>query len=160
MANLFFMGLQFAVAIIVAAVAAYLGIWLFAKLTRGIDEWTELRKGNLAVGIVLGAIVIGLGITLRPALVPLTLNMDAAPLDAMAYRVLLHGVQVLVGLVLAGVSIGVAVWLFTRLTGSIDEWAEIGRGNVAIAVMLAGVIVATALITSTTLESVLALLTA
>ena len=158
MANLFFMGLQFVVALLVAVIAAYLGIWLFDKATRGIDEWNELRKGNLAVGIILGATILGLGITLRPALIPLALNLDAAPIEAVAYRILLHGVQVLVGLALATVSIGVSVWLFTRLTGSIDEWAEIGRGNTAIALVLAGVIVATSLIVSTTLEAVLTLI--
>jgi uncharacterized membrane protein YjfL (UPF0719 family) len=75
-----------------------------------------------------------------------------------AYRILLHGVQLLVGIVLAVVSLGLSLWLFTRLTGSIDEWAEIGRGNVAISAVLAGVIIATALITSTTLEAVLTLI--
>ena len=158
MANLFFSGVQFVVAIIVAAIVAYLSVWLFNKATRGLDEWNELRKGNLAVGVVLGATIIGVGLVLRPALAPLGLNLDAAPVDAVAYRILLHGVQVLVGIVLAVVSLGLSVWLFTRLTGSIDEWAEIGRGNVAIAAVLAGVIIATALITSTTLEAVLALL--
>src|SRR5512135_1971001 len=147
MANLFFSGVQFVVAIIAAAIVAYLSVWLFDKATRGIDEWNELRKGNLGVGIVL-----------RPALAPLGLNLDAAPVDAVAYRILLHGAQVLVGIVLAVVSLGLSLWLFTRLTGAIDEWAEIGRGNLAIAAVLVGVIIATALITSTTLEAVLALI--
>ncbi len=158
MVNLFLSGTQFVISIIVAAAAAYLSIWLFDKTTRNIDEWNELRKGNLAVGVVLGAIVVGVGIVLRPALAPLALNLDAAALDAVAYQVLLHGLQVIVGLVLAVVSIGLSLWVFTRLTGAIDEWAEIGRGNVAISAVLAGVIVTTALITSTTLETVLTLI--
>ena len=158
MANLFFSGVQFVVAIISAAIVAYLSVWLFDKATRNIDEWNELRKGNLAVGVILGATIIGVGIVLRPALAPLSLNLDAAPVDAVVYRILLHGVQVLVGIVLAVVSLGVSLWLFTRLTGSIDEWAEIGRGNVAIAAVLTGVIIATALITSTTMDAVLALI--
>jgi uncharacterized membrane protein YjfL (UPF0719 family) len=158
MADLFFSGVQFLVAIVAAAIVAYLSIWLFDKATRGLDEWNELRKGNLAVGVVLGAMLIGVGIVLRPALAPLALNLDATTTDAVAYRILLHGVQVLVGIVLAVVSLGLSLWLFTRLTGSIDEWAEIGRGNVAIAAVLAGVIVATALITSTTMDAVLVLI--
>ena len=158
MVNLFLSGTQFVISVIVAAAAAYLSIWLFDRTTRTIDEWNELRKGNLAVGVVLGAIVVGVGIVLRPALAPLALNLDATPLDAVAYRILLHGLQVIVGLVLAVVSIGLSLWVFTRLTGAIDEWAEIGRGNVAIAAVLAGVIVATALIISTTLEAVLVLI--
>lgn len=155
MVELFFSGVQFVIAVIAAAIVAYLSIWLFDKATHGIDEWNELRKGNLAVGIVLGATIIGAGIVLRPALAPITLNLDASAAEAVAYRILLHGLQVLVGLLLAVVSLGLSLWLFTRLTGSIDEWAEIARGNAAIAAVLAGVIVATALITSTTLEAVL-----
>jgi uncharacterized membrane protein YjfL (UPF0719 family) len=158
MANLFLSGVQFIVAIVAAAIVAYLSVWLFDKATRDLDEWNELRKGNVAVGVILGAMIIGVGIVLRPALAPLNLNLDAAATDAVVYRVLLHGVQVLVGIVLAVVSLGLSLWLFTRLTGSIDEWAEIGRGNVAIAAVLAGVIIATALITSTTMDAVLALI--
>ncbi len=158
MANLFFSGVQFVVAIVAAAIVAYLSVWLFDKATRGLDEWNELRKGNLAVGVILGAAIIGVGIVLKPALAPLNLNLDAAPVEAVVYRILLHGAQVLVGVVLAMVSLGLSLWLFTRLTGSIDEWAEIGRGNLAIATVLAGVIVATALITGTTLEAILALI--
>ncbi len=159
MADFFLSGTQLVISIVVAAAAAYLSIWLFDKTTRDIDEWNELRKGNLAVGIVLGTIVVGVGVVMRPALAPLTLNLDATLPDAVALRILLHGVQVIVGLVLAVVSIGFSLWIFTRLTGAIDEWAEIARGNTAIAVVLAGVIVATALIVSTTMEAVLALIT-
>jgi uncharacterized membrane protein YjfL (UPF0719 family) len=158
MANLFFSIVQFLVAIAAAAVAASLSVWLFSKATRGLDEWNELRKGNLAVGVILCAMIIGVGIVLRPALAPLALNLDATPSDAVAYRILLHGAQVLAAIALALASLGLSLWLFTRLTGSIDEWAEIGRGNVAIAAVLAGVIIATALITSTTLDAVLLLI--
>ena len=69
-----------------------------------------------------------------------------------------QGWQILGGLLLSIVAIGRSLWVFTRLTGSIDEWAEIGRGNVAIAATLAGVIIATALIASTALDSILALI--
>lgn len=158
MAELFLSGAQLVISIVAAALAAYLSIWLFDKTTRNIDEWNELRKGNAAVGIVLGAIVIGVGIILRPALVPATLNIDTGPTNAVIIRVLVQGLQVLVGMLLAVVSMGLSLWLFTRLTGSIDEWAEIGRGNAAIAIVLAGVIITTALISSTALDSILGLI--
>jgi uncharacterized membrane protein YjfL (UPF0719 family) len=158
MAELFLSGAQLVISIVAAALAAYLSIWLFDKTTRNIDEWNELRKGNVAVGIVLGAIVIGVGIILRPALAPAALNIDVGPANAVIVRVFVQGLQVLVGMLLAVVSMGLSLWIFTRLTGSIDEWAEIGRGNAAIAIVLAGVILATALISSTALDSILGLL--
>lgn len=37
---------------------------IFAALTPGLDEMDELRKGNVAVGIVLGAVVIATGIVI------------------------------------------------------------------------------------------------
>ena len=158
MSQLFLAGTQLVIAIVTAAIAAYLSIWLFDKTTRHIDEWNELRRGNVAVGVVLSAIILGVGIILRPALAPAAINLDAAPLNGVAYRILMQGLQVVVGLLLAVVSMGLSLWLFTRLTGSIDEWAEIGRGNVAVTAVLAGVIVATALITSTALDAILGLI--
>ena len=58
---------QFAVSILLAAIATYLGIWLYERATRDIDEWKEIRQGNAAVGLTLAAVVVGLAIILRPA---------------------------------------------------------------------------------------------
>jgi uncharacterized membrane protein YjfL (UPF0719 family) len=61
-------------------------------------------------------------------------------------------------LVLSLAIIAFALWLFTRLTGELDEWAEVGRGNVGVAVMLTGVILAAALLSGVALDSILTLL--
>jgi uncharacterized membrane protein YjfL (UPF0719 family) len=158
MQNLFLSGAQLVISIITAAIVAYLSVWLFDRTTRNIDEWAELRKGNIAVGIVLGALIFGVAIILHPALAPASINLDVGPANDVAARLLIQGLQILIGLFLAVVSIGLSLWIFTRLTGSIDEWAEIGRGNAAIAIMLAGVILATSLIASTALDSILGLI--
>jgi len=158
MAELFLSGAQLVISIVTAALVAYLSIWLFDKTTRDIDEWNELRKGNVAVGVVLAAIIVGVGIILRPGLAPAALNLDVGPTNAVIIRLAVQLIQIVVGLLLAVISIGTALWIFTRLTGSIDEWAEIGRGNVSIAIVLAGVIVATSLITGTALDAILMLI--
>ncbi len=158
MQNLFLSGAQLVISIIAAAIVAYLSVWLFDRTTRNIDEWAELRKGNVAVGIVLGTLIFGVAIILHPALAPTSINLDAGATNDVAARLLIQGLQILIGLFLAVVSIGLSLWIFTRLTGAIDEWAEIGRGNAAIAIMLAGVILATSLIASTALDSILGLI--
>ncbi|MBP7686542.1 MAG: DUF350 domain-containing protein [Thermoflexales bacterium] len=158
MAALFLSGAQLVISVITAALVAFLSIWLFDKTTRGIDEWNELRKGNVAVGVVLAAIIVGVGIILRPGLAPAALNLDVGPGNAVVIRLAVQLIQILIGLLLSIVSIGAALWIFTRLTGAIDEWAEIGRGNVAIAIVLAGVVIATALIVSTALDAILLML--
>jgi uncharacterized membrane protein YjfL (UPF0719 family) len=63
-------------------------------------------------------------------------------------------VQVVLALVLAVVMIIFALWLFDRLTGNLDEWAEIQQGNLAVAGLLAGVILSIALLGAAGIEAV------
>ena len=59
---------QVIIAVILAAVSSYLGLVLFSRATRDLDEWAELRKGNAAMGFVLGSIIVGIALILRPVL--------------------------------------------------------------------------------------------
>ena len=157
-ASVFLSGVQLLLAVILSALAAYLGVWLFNRSTPGLDEWAELRKGNPAVGVVMGAVIAGVAIILRPALRVVPLQVDAGATLDVAWRLLAQTIQVAVGLALSLAVIAFALWLFTKLTGELDEWVEIGKGNVGVAAMLAGVIIATALLSGVALDSILALL--
>lgn len=150
---------QFALAIVFSALAAYLGVWLFDRTTPNVDEWTLLKQGNVAVGLVLGAIVLGVAIVLRPALqVNTALRPDAGAVWGGVLLLGLQAIQVIVGLIFAVVAIALALWIFTRLTGDLDEWAEIVRGNVAVGIMLSGVVLSAALISGVALGAILQLI--
>jgi len=157
-APIFLSGVQLLLAVVLSALVAYLGAWLFNRATPKLDEWAELRKGNPAVGVVMGAVIAGVAIILRPALRIIPLQLDAGATLDVAWRLLAQTIQVATGLVLSLAVIAFALWLFTRLTGELDEWAEIARGNVGVAVLLASVIVATALLAGGALNSILVLL--
>jgi uncharacterized membrane protein YjfL (UPF0719 family) len=157
-ASIFLSVVQLLLAVVLSALTAYLGAWLFNRATPGLDEWAELRKGNPAVGLVMGAVIAGVAIILRPALRVIPLQLDAGTTLDVAWRLLAQILQVAAGLVLSLAIIAFALWLFTRLTGELDEWAEVGRGNVGVAVMLTGVILAAALLSGVALDSILTLL--
>jgi len=157
-ASVFLSGVQLLLAVVLSALAAYLGVWLFSRATPGLDEWAELRKGNPAVGLVMGAVVVGVAIILRPALNIVSLRLDVGATLDVALRLLTQALLVAVGLVLSLAAIAFALWLFTRLTGELDEWAEIAKGNVGVAALLAGVILGTALLSGVALDSALVLL--
>jgi len=147
----FFSVAQLLVAVALSAVVAYLSVFLFEQATKGLDEWEELRKGNAAVGVVLGAIALATAWMVRPALGVSLAGQDlgrALPYYALA----LEAVQVVFALVLAVVMIIFALWLFDRLTGKLDEWAELQRGNLAVAALLAGVILGIALLGAAGIE--------
>jgi uncharacterized membrane protein YjfL (UPF0719 family) len=148
---------QLAVAIIVSAIAAYLAFYLFQWFTRDLDEWQELRRGNPAVGVVLGAIVVAVAIVLRPAL---TVNAEGWDVGRNVYFWVLfaEGLQLAVGLVLSVVTLGLALYLFAALTRGIDEVAELAGGNMAVAGLLAGVVIGVALMVSQAMAQVMALI--
>jgi len=138
---------QLAVAILLSAIAAYLTFFLFLWFTRDLDELEALSKGNVAVGIVLGAILVSVAIVLRPALVVHSEGWDVGSL--IFFRALLvEALQLAVGLVLAAVTIALSLTLFAALTRHIDEVEELKKGNVAIACVLAGVAIAVSLMIS------------
>ncbi len=157
-AAIFLSIVQLALAVVLSALAAYLGLWVFSRSTPGLDEWSELRRGNPAVGVVMAAVVVGVAIILRPALQVVTLELDTGATLEVIWRLLTQALLVAVGLFLSLIVIAFALWLFTRLTGDLDEWAEIGKGSVGVAVLLAGVILATALLSGTALDGILKLI--
>jgi uncharacterized membrane protein YjfL (UPF0719 family) len=55
-------------------------------------------------------------------------------------------IQLILGIILAIGAIYLALNILDRLTKGVDEFEEIKKGNVAVALMMAGVIVSTALI--------------
>ena len=64
------------IAVILGVLASYIGVWLFSKSTRHLDDWGEVRRGNTGMGLVLGAIIVGIAIILKPALdLPLTVEI-------------------------------------------------------------------------------------
>lgn len=145
---------QLIIAIILSAVLAFLSFYLFQWFTRDLDEWEELRQGNRAVGVVLGAILVATALILRPALAVDTTMWDVG--YQVYGRVLLaEALQLAVGLVLAVLALGLAVLIFAALTRGIDEIEELKRGNLAVGGLLGGVILGVGLMVSQAVEQVM-----
>ncbi len=138
---------QLVVAVILSAVAAFLSFNFLQWFTRGLDETEELRRANVAVGLVLGSALIAVAIILRPALA-----VDPAAWDAgreVYLRALATGaLQIALGLVLAVLALGLALLIFSFLTRGIDEIEELRKGNLAVAALLSGVVLGVGLMIS------------
>lgn len=151
---------RLAVSIILSALAAFLGLWLFERSTRNIDEWEALRKGNPAIGITLAAVVVGLAIILQPAVsgsLPASsgrMALDLNPSLALMVTLLLILARALLGLVIGVFAIRFSVWLFTQLTKNLNEMVELENGNVAVAVLLGGVILAVSWLMSPVVDGI------
>lgn len=140
------------IAVILGVVASYIGVWLFTRATRHLDDWAEVRRGNTGMGLVLAAIIVGIAIILKPAVdLPLTLNVSNP-----GFVLLGELIGVIIALILALSAIVFSVGLFGRLIGQdIDELSELQGGNLAVAAIMAGVILAVSLLISGAVASII-----
>lgn len=141
-----FVGLiQLIIAIILAVVALYIGYATFSKITKGMDETEELRKGNVAVGIIIAAILFAIAIVVQSGIAGISIGIINA-LEGDWWSLIAAFIQLILGIILAIVVIYLALNIMDRLTKGLDEFEELKKGNVAVALLMAGVIVATAVI--------------
>jgi uncharacterized membrane protein YjfL (UPF0719 family) len=149
---------QLIVAVLLSTFAAYLAFYLFQWFTQDLDEKWALGRGNAAVGVVLGAMLVSVAIVLRPALLVQTDLWDVG--TDLFFRVLLsQALRISVGLVLAVIALVLAIYLFTTLTRGLDETQELRNGNMAVAGLMAGVVIGVGLLVGQAVSQIMDLLT-
>ena len=143
--------IQLVLAIVFAVAALYIGFWVLGKITKGIDEEKELAKGNAAVGILVASVFIAIALVVQSGVSGLSVGINKAiSLGLLTgdgiFTIVAAIVQLLLGIVLAVGAIYLALNILDRLTTGIEEFEELRKGNVAVALEMAGVIIAVAVI--------------
>lgn len=136
------MGLAFlrlVLAIVFAMVALYIAAAVLNKLLKGVDLWAELGKGNVAMGILTAGIFISVAAIVAPGVAGLFKRIALLPIA-------LGFVQLVIAIGLAVAMQYLGLWVFGKLTREIEEWEELKKGNVAIGVAMAAIVIAVAVV--------------
>ena len=142
---------QLLISIIFAVLALYIGFAVLSKITKVIDEEKELAKGNAAVGILVAAVFVAIALVVQSGVSGLSVGINKAvsvgifSVDGLL-AICSALIQLILGIVLAVGAIYLALYILDKLTKGIDEFEEIKKGNVAVALMMGGVIIAVAVI--------------
>ncbi|MFH0737965.1 MAG: DUF350 domain-containing protein [Candidatus Micrarchaeota archaeon] len=130
--------LRIVAALVLSAGTLYSGMRLLDGLTSGIDEWKEIKKGNVAIGILFASVMASLMLLVGPAIYALAaylgLGGDAVSMLIVFLKMLLNFI---IFQILGIVVIFLTLNLVDRITPDIDEFAELKKGNIAIAVVMA-----------------------
>ncbi len=142
---------QLLVAIVFAVVALYIGFAVLSKITKGIDEEKELAKGNVAVGIIVAAVFVAIAIVVESGVKGLSAGISKALSVGLfstdgIIAIVLAILQLILGIALAVGAIYLALNILDKLTKGVEEFEELKKGNVAVALEMAGVIIAVAVI--------------
>ncbi|WAC04282.1 MAG: DUF350 domain-containing protein [Methanoregula sp.] len=142
---------QLIIAIIFSVVALYIGFFTLDKITKNIDQEKELAKGNAAVGIIVAAVFIAIALVVQSGVSGLSVGIGKAAsvglfsLDGIC-AIGAAFVQLILGIVLAIAAIYLALNILDKLTKGVDEFDEIKKGNIAVALVMGSVIIAVAVI--------------
>jgi len=135
--------------IVFAVVALYLATSVLGRLTKGLDDWAEISKGNVAVAIFMAGIFISVATIVAPGISGLFAGWDLLAIT-------LGFVQLIVALALAMAMQYVALSVFGRLTKDLDEWSELKKGNIAVGITMAAIVIAVAAVVVRGVETLIA----
>jgi uncharacterized membrane protein YjfL (UPF0719 family) len=150
MASIALVGLAFLrliLAIIFAVVGLYIASYVLGKITKDLDEWKEIGKGNYAVAIYMAGIFISVAIIIGPGIIGLFQTLNAL-------GIILGFIQLVIALILAVAMQYVGLSVLSRLTGALDEWAELKKNNVAIGIVMAAIVIAIATIVANGVQEI------
>ena len=143
--------IQLIISIIFAVLALYIGFAVLSKINKNMDEEKEIARGNVAVGIIVAAVFVAIALVVQSGVSGLSvginkaLNVGILTVDGLL-AIGTAFIQLILGIVLAVGAIYLALYILDKLTKGVDEFEEIKKGNIAVALMMGGVIIAVAVI--------------
>ncbi|MBI5047274.1 DUF350 domain-containing protein [Candidatus Micrarchaeota archaeon] len=147
------------VTIVLSLGAAYSGISFLDKLTRGIDEWKEIKKGNLAVGVLYSAVILSLALLVMPRIEDFVMYVAPnANVSTAFYSLAVTFVNYLLSLFLGVFFIYLTINLLDYVTTDLDEMDALKKGNVTVALIMAVVIISVMIVARFPFENIFVLL--
>lgn len=136
--------LQVLIGILLSVKAVYISIRIFSKLMfRRMDEWKELKNGNAAVAVLLAGFIFSIAIIIEGGVSTITRGAGSGVgVDLLLTSVAIEIIDLLISIIAAIITMTATLKILDRLTDGLNEMEEIRKGNVAVAVLVAAVLVA------------------
>ena len=137
--------------VVIAVFVIFVTYRIFIRANTDFDEEEEIKKGNVAVGILLSAIMVASAMIIQKGLYPVmsmiriyltspvsqTLSQWQLPVFALAHFVMVFG--------LAVGTISFSLRLYGKLTRNVQEGKELKKGNPAVGLVLGAVVIIVAM---------------
>jgi uncharacterized membrane protein YjfL (UPF0719 family) len=140
--------LRLVLSISFAVISLYIASWVLGKLTKEINEWEEISKGNYAVAVYMAGIFLSVAIIMGPGILGLFRIIEIV-------GIALGFVQLIFAIVLAVAAQYIGLSVLSKLIKSIDTWEELKNGNIATAIVMAATVIAVGTIVATGVQSII-----
>ena len=149
--------LKLFIGLILAIGSIYLGTNLLDRLTRDVDEWKEIKRGNFAIGILFGGVILSIAIIIESGVsAALSAIVPGMSFPSLIVSLFVSVLKLLVGVLAAVFSVYIALRVIDSMTKDIDELSELKKGNVAMAIVMASVMIAVSFVIKSSVDIVMA----
>ncbi|MFN3527536.1 MAG: DUF350 domain-containing protein [Candidatus Altarchaeaceae archaeon] len=145
--------IQLVVGLLLAMGSIYVGFRMVDNIVEEINFQDELKKGNIAIAIVAVAVVITLAEVVAGGVNGLTIGLTGQTIN-IGKALIVGIVQLIVGIIFAVLAIYLALKIWSKLTKEIDEGEELRKGNLAIGIVLGGVLIAVGFVIQASIEGI------
>jgi uncharacterized membrane protein YjfL (UPF0719 family) len=138
---------EFLLAVVMSGVVIYVTYRVFIKANPDFDMEAQIKKGNIATGLLVGTILICSSVFLQKGMesvVGMFRLFIIAPESATLplWQMLLLGLgHMILSLFMAVVTISVTLRIFGRFTRHMQDGKELEKGNIAIGILLSSVVI-------------------
>lgn len=145
------------IGVVLAVVAVSIGLLLFEKITQmgkmgKLEILKELEDGNAAVAILLIGVILAIAIVIRSGIVSLT---EITIFDMNYFWSVVWGfVQMILSIVISIISIYLALWILKRFLEGKDIIGDIKDGNIAMGIVIAGIVISIAFIIEASVSNI------
>ena len=142
---------QLVISIVLAVVALYAGSFAFNRIAKGIDVQAELQRGNIAMGIFIASVFIGISVVVISCIQGILVVLNKIFVDGIlnmndSLDIVSSVLELFIGVLLAIGSVYLAIQVFTYLYHRTDMITAIENGNSTIAFIVAGMILSVSLV--------------
>ncbi len=137
----------------VSVTVLYSASKLMDKLTTEIDEWREIAKGNIAVSIYYASVILSFGIIINAGMGNYLAPAGVSDPYVFALALLGDILRAIISMVSAVITIYLALTFYDKLTHDIEEFEELKNGNIAMGVIVGGVLLAISLLIAPAVKS-------
>jgi uncharacterized membrane protein YjfL (UPF0719 family) len=152
--TLLYLLIRFVYSIAVMIITLHLSSHLFDDWTKEIEEWKEVKKGNVAAAIYFGSAILGIAFFIISALQKLYLYPGQSVMSIVISMLIDLG-AVAIAAIFGVFTAYVTIKTLDSLTENIDEWKELKKGNIAIAIMMSVIILTVTFIASSVVDDLI-----
>lgn len=146
----FFLGvIKLLFSLLFSVAAVYFAIRVFDAITGELDEWREIKKGNVAVSIYFGAVIFTFSLIIAPSLLNISGEINSFT-DSMNVGMLLFLIVDIVGLIftilLSAIALYLTILMIDAFSHGMKKFKQIKNGNIAVAITLAAILLAVGIV--------------